>query len=55
VEWNFANDVGLHKGGRPEACTLVQAVDKGKVGIFASRVKKALEHLNDAWQDSRMK
>ncbi|KAM4062151.1 ankyrin repeats (3 copies) domain-containing protein [Hirsutella rhossiliensis] len=54
--WNFANDTGLHRDGRPRACALARFVDKGgKLGVFGSgkREEEVRQKIWQAWVDGR--
>ncbi len=54
VQWNFANDTGLHRGGLPERCPLVKLVDTEKVSWWiGSAVKEVQSDTFAAWLDSR--
>ncbi|KLU90407.1 hypothetical protein MAPG_10261 [Magnaporthiopsis poae ATCC 64411] len=54
VLWNFVNDVGLHRGGKPKSCVLAKLIDRGKVGFFSSGRKEeaVLEDTQKDWLDS---
>ncbi|KAK3353880.1 hypothetical protein B0T25DRAFT_545569 [Lasiosphaeria hispida] len=52
VEWNFVNDVGLHRGGRPASCVLAKFVGRGgRLGFLSSgrRERDARERTVQAW------
>lgn len=57
VEWNFANDTGLHRGGDVRRCILVRFVDEDEIGMFTSvsKVRAVLEQTKNAWLESRVR
>ncbi|RYP72543.1 hypothetical protein DL769_004433 [Monosporascus sp. CRB-8-3] len=55
VQWNFVNDIGLHRGGKPTSCILVKFIDSGgKVGRFSLGKKEdaARENTLQDWLKS---
>jgi calcium-independent phospholipase A2-gamma len=54
VEWNFADDIGLHRGGNAKDCRLVEVVDKQILkNLSIEKDVEVLKLTKKKWRDSR--
>ena len=53
-EWNFANDVGLARGGNGQ-CDVLKYLGRGNsmLNLFAQNVEQVLESMRTEWKAAR--